>query len=166
MSFGEGGGSVRSLAGAGAGLGFSEVRTPVSRVFWRGGQRDGADHGGLDRAGGHVVLAPSLAVMTEGKRAGDDGAEEQTVQHQRAGEACALAFAARCGGVAPIVRYCGHRWVPGARRRTGLLVERARDDADIRDAGLLDGIHDGGEGAEGHLFIGANVDDAARPDRR
>jgi hypothetical protein len=38
--------------------------------------------------------------------------------------------------------------------------KRAGDDGDVGDAGLLNGVHDGGEGAEGHLLIGADVDDA------
>ena len=34
-----------------------------------------------------------------------------------------------------------------------------RNDGDVGDAGLLDGIHDGGKGAEGHILIGAEIDD-------
>ena len=41
-----------------------------------------------------------------------------------------------------------------------LLVEGLGDDADVGDAGLLDGVHHGGEGAEGDLLVGADVDDA------
>ena len=41
-----------------------------------------------------------------------------------------------------------------------LLLERPGDDADVGDAGLLDRVHDGGEGAEGHTLVGAQVDDA------
>src|ERR1700761_482541 len=39
------------------------------------------------------------------------------------------------------------------------LLDRLGDDADVGNAGLLDGIHDGGEGAEGYAFIGPQVDD-------
>ncbi len=41
-----------------------------------------------------------------------------------------------------------------------LLLQRLGDDADVGDAGLLDGIHDRGEGAEGHALVGPQVDDA------
>ena len=41
-----------------------------------------------------------------------------------------------------------------------LLLQRLGDDADVGDAGLLDGVHDRGEGAEGHALVGAQVDDA------
>ncbi len=34
---------------------------------------------------------------------------------------------------------------------------RPGDDADVGDAGLFDRVHDGGEGTEGHLLIGAYV---------
>src|ERR1700720_2078150 len=40
------------------------------------------------------------------------------------------------------------------------LLDRLGDDADVGDAGLLDRIHDGGEGAEGYALVGAQVDDA------
>jgi hypothetical protein len=43
---------------------------------------------------------------------------------------------------------------------TGLLLQGLGDDADVGDAGLFDGIHDGGEGAEGDALVGAEVDDA------
>ena len=35
-------------------------------------------------------------------------------------------------------------------------IKRLRHDADVGDAGLLDRVHDGGKGAEGNIFIGAN----------
>jgi hypothetical protein len=35
------------------------------------------------------------------------------------------------------------------------LLDRLGDDADVGDAGLLDRIHDGGEGAEGHALVGS-----------
>ena len=41
-----------------------------------------------------------------------------------------------------------------------LLLQRLGDDADVGDAGLLDRIHDGGEGSEGDTLVGAQVDDA------
>src|ERR1017187_7259859 len=37
-------------------------------------------------------------------------------------------------------------------------VERLGNDAHVGDAGLLDGVHDGGEGAEGNILIGADED--------
>src|SRR5580698_5923254 len=40
------------------------------------------------------------------------------------------------------------------------LLDRLGDDADVGDAGLLDRVHDGGEGAEGHTLVGSQVDDA------
>ncbi len=40
------------------------------------------------------------------------------------------------------------------------LLNRLGDDADVGDAGLLDGIHDRGEGTEGNAFVGPQVDDA------
>ena len=43
-----------------------------------------------------------------------------------------------------------------------LVLDRLRDDADVGDAGVFDGVHDGGEGAEGDAFVGADVDDALR----
>ena len=39
-----------------------------------------------------------------------------------------------------------------------LALERLGDDADVADAGSFDGIHYGGEGAEGDCFVGADVD--------
>src|SRR5665213_1348665 len=39
-------------------------------------------------------------------------------------------------------------------------VDGTGDDADVGDAGLLDGIHDGGEGSEGNTLVGAEIDDA------
>jgi hypothetical protein len=44
-------------------------------------------------------------------------------------------------------------------RRGSLLLDGLGDDADVGDAGLLDCVHDGGEGAEGDGLIGADVDD-------
>ncbi len=41
-----------------------------------------------------------------------------------------------------------------------LLLQGLGDDADVGDAGLLDGVHDGGEGSEGNALVGAEVDDA------
>src|SRR6266550_7464030 len=38
--------------------------------------------------------------------------------------------------------------------------QRLGDDADVGDAGLFDGIHHRGEGAEGHTLVGPEVDDA------
>uniref|UniRef100_E6QHZ2 Uncharacterized protein n=1 Tax=mine drainage metagenome TaxID=410659 RepID=E6QHZ2_9ZZZZ len=38
-------------------------------------------------------------------------------------------------------------------------IERLSDNADVGDACLFDGIHDGGEGSEGNAFVGAKVDD-------
>ena len=43
---------------------------------------------------------------------------------------------------------------------SSLLLKRLGDDADVGDAGLLDGIHHRGKGAEGHALVGAQVDDA------
>src|SRR5271163_448748 len=43
-----------------------------------------------------------------------------------------------------------------------LVLDRSRDDADVGDAGELDRVHDGGEGAEGHALVRADVDDAVR----
>ncbi len=40
-----------------------------------------------------------------------------------------------------------------------LLLDGLGDDADVGDAGLFDGVHDGGEGAKGDLLVGADVDD-------
>ncbi len=40
------------------------------------------------------------------------------------------------------------------------LFERPGDDADIGDAGPLDGVHDGGEGTEGNLLVGTKIDDS------
>ena len=40
------------------------------------------------------------------------------------------------------------------------LLDRLGDDADVGDAGLLDGIHDGGEGAKGDALVGSEVNDA------
>src|SRR5208282_6177748 len=36
-------------------------------------------------------------------------------------------------------------------------INGLRHDAYVADAGLLDCVHDGGEGAEGHVFVGAQV---------
>ncbi len=46
-------------------------------------------------------------------------------------------------------------------RRYGilLLLQRLGDDADVGDARLFDGVHDGGEGSEGNLFVSAKIDD-------
>ncbi len=41
-----------------------------------------------------------------------------------------------------------------------LRLQRLGDDADVGDAGLFDGVHDRGEGAEGDALVGAQVDDA------
>ena len=41
-----------------------------------------------------------------------------------------------------------------------LRLQRLGDDADVGDASLFDGIHDRGEGAEGHALVGPEVDDA------
>src|SRR5271168_2630224 len=40
------------------------------------------------------------------------------------------------------------------------LLNRLRDDADVGDAGLLDGIHDRGEGAKGDALIGPEIDNS------
>ena len=40
------------------------------------------------------------------------------------------------------------------------LLDGTGDDADVGDASLLDGIHDGGEGSEGNTLVGAEIDDA------
>src|ERR1700691_2583699 len=42
--------------------------------------------------------------------------------------------------------------------QSNLSLQGLGDDADVADAGLLDGVHDGGEGAEGYGFVGADVD--------
>ena len=44
-----------------------------------------------------------------------------------------------------------------------LRLQWLGDDADVRDAGLFDGIHDRGKGAEGYAFVGSQVDDALGP---
>ena len=39
------------------------------------------------------------------------------------------------------------------------MFQRLSDDADVGDARLFYRIHDGGEGAEGHVLIGADKDE-------
>src|SRR6266849_9824852 len=39
-----------------------------------------------------------------------------------------------------------------------MAFERLRDDAHVADAGLLDRVHHRGEGAERHVFVGAEKD--------
>src|ERR1035441_4040607 len=48
---------------------------------------------------------------------------------------------------------CGKMSAPAA-----ILLQRLGDDAYVGDAGLLDRVHDGGEGAEGNVFVGAQED--------
>ena len=43
---------------------------------------------------------------------------------------------------------------------SSLRFQRLRDDADVGDAGLLDRIHDRGEGAERNALVGSQIDDA------
>ena len=52
-------------------------------------------------------------------------------------------------------------WALGleSRRRGRFGFERLGDDGDVGDAGLFNGIHDGGECAEGDVFVGAEIDD-------
>ena len=64
-SLGAGGGSVFALDSMGAGLGDSEVRTPVSSVALLGWERQGRDHRGLDGSGGDGVFAPAGASFVE-----------------------------------------------------------------------------------------------------
>ena len=62
----------------------------------------------------------------------------------------------KLGGARCMVSYSG-------RRRSCLLagfIHRLGHDADIGDAGLLDGVHYSGEGAEGHTLIGPHINDA------
>ena len=40
----------------------------------------------------------------------------------------------------------------------GMGIHRLRNDADVADARLLDGVHHGGEGAKGDIFVGAQED--------
>src|ERR1017187_7316686 len=51
---------------------------------------------------------------------------------------------------------CGKMSAPAA-----ILLQRLGNDAYVGDAGLLDRVHDGGEGAEGHVLIGAQEDGLA-----
>ena len=46
-----------------------------------------------------------------------------------------------------------------------LWLQRLGHNADVGDAGLLDGIHDGGEGAKGYALVGPQIDDALGPFR-
>ena len=66
------------------------------------------------------------------------------VQHERAGEAAAELVAVE-------VVWSWPSWTMTLLwQRSSLSSMRLRDDADVGDAGLLDGVHDGGEGAEGN----------------
>ena len=50
--------------------------------------------------------------------------------------------------------------LPGRGLGAGAGLDGLGDDGDVGDAGLLDGVHDGGEGAEGDFLVGAEIDDA------
>ncbi len=78
----------------GAGLGASEVRTPVSSSRCLGGRGRDGDHGGLDGSGGGGVLAPAVAAMFEVGDA-DDERGSGGVKHERAEEVAAQVVA--CG---------------------------------------------------------------------
>src|SRR5580698_1384960 len=64
---------------------------------------------------------------------------------------------APCSAMEPIK---GPRTLPSAAKMSasaGIALQRLRDDAHVGDTGLLHSIHDRGEAAEGHVFIGAHV---------
>src|ERR1035441_6860039 len=50
----------------------------------------------------------------------------------------------------PISCISRSRSVPAA-----VTIHRLGNDAHVADASLLDGVHHGGEGAKGHIFVGA-----------
>src|SRR5271170_5138489 len=89
--------------------------------------------------------------MVKHKCPTDDEQGNDAVQHEGACEvdAQSLAVAVVIAAELEISGYDG-----------SLGLQRLGDDADVGDAGLLDGIHDRGEGAKRNSLIGSQVDDA------
>ncbi len=79
---GVGAASVFSFSVTGAGLGASEVRTPVSSVRWVGGRGIDADHGGLDGPDVRSVFAPVAAAVMKEKCPANDECCDESVQQQ------------------------------------------------------------------------------------
>ena len=79
------------LGGRGCGAGVLGGEDAGVEGLLAGRQRERGDHGGLDGASLHAVLAPGLAVVAEGEGAGEDAAKEEGVEEERSEQAGALA---------------------------------------------------------------------------
>jgi hypothetical protein len=159
MSRGLGGGMVASWATTGAGLGESEARTLSSTTGCLGGRGMAETmEAWMEPATGFW----SPQVLPWGWR------KDAPI---RAASAAAWSAMARVKST-PMPVSPGLRWrvqlaagfgLAGRVDMIGLLgrllFQGLGDDADVGDAGLLDGVHDGGEGSEGDALVGAEIDD-------
>ncbi len=116
-----------------------------------GRKRKRGDHRGLDGSGVGGLFAPVVTTIVEVSESGDSRSDGE-VKRERTYEVLSqILICELLVGIPAKICHAG---------RELFVLDGAGNDADVGDAGLLHGVHDGGEGSEGNALVGAKVDDA------